>query len=761
MASDDPLLQQLIATFSVELESLLLVITTNLQKIKPNEVSEDLSKITTEISRSGRNIKVAALSVGISNLDTIADYIERLFTRADKISPELVDLTFHAVDGMREALQDFIDQKPISADLHELLHQLQHQMHCAEKEEPPSIPAIKEEEVILSPKEQAFTPVIYANASEREFLKKIIETFKVELQENSNILIDDLLLLEKGTLSEQEFAELMEGMFRAAHNIKGSARGVGATEVGDIAHQLETVFTLMQKRIINITPSLINLCLQSIDYMEEAMRCYSEEIPLSFNLQKHLQELSQLSGASVKDTSAEDSSLTEETPKRPISKSKTQEFDSIRVPLQNLDRISADMEEIQVVKIAIEEHYAELNKINFKLDYLVQAWKKALFNLQSLFAESESNLFASHITELTVINNAMHTLQRDFRMPITELSLLFNTLQEEIRTIRLLPVENQLRDLPRIVRDLAYELNKPIHFEINNNDVKIDKLILDGLKYPLVHLLRNALDHGIEPTLERKQAGKPSEGTIRIDVTQEDHQIIFTISDDGAGVNIEKIRQIALHKNLMSEEELTAMTSEEVLDLIFLPGFSTQEIATDISGRGVGLDVVRSTLAQLKGQISVSSEPGKGTRFLLQVPITLSTERGLIISCADHVFVLITSAVESVLLLKKTDIVEVEGCQAILIEQQPVLLSSLAHILHLEEKQPNLKEYLSIIVLERDKERIALLVDDIIGEREIILKPLQEPLANIPCVIGATLTGSNHIHFILNVAEIMKKAQLS
>ncbi|MFT4059735.1 MAG: ATP-binding protein [Legionella sp.] len=759
MAKGDPLHQQLIETLNAELESLLLVITTNLQKIKSNESPEDVSQLISEISYSGRTIKVAASSVGVSNLDMIAEYIERLFASADKISPELINLTFRAIDGMREVMKNFIEQKPLPTELYKLLHELQQEMQYIESNESVFIPPMKEEQV-FTPREQEPTPVIYTNASEREFSKKIIETFKVELQENINILIDDLLLLEKSGQTEHEFVELMNEIFRTAHNIKGSARGIGAFHVGDIAHQLETVFTKIKKKSISITPSLINLCLQSADYMEEAMRCYSDGVPLSFNLQNHLHDLSQLSSTSIAGTGSEMLSLVESKAisKPSVSKSKTQEFDSIRVPLQNLDRISVEMEEIQGVKIAIEDHYTHLGKIKVKLNYLVQAWRKNLFNFQGLQEENKNNLFSNHMEELSVINNAMHVLQRELRIPLTELSNLFNTLQDEIRTIRLLPVESQLRYLPRVVRDLANELDKPIHLEINNNDVKIDKLILDGLKYPLVHILRNAIDHGIESTAERQQAGKPAEGTICIDVTQEDHQIVFTISDDGAGINIDKVQQIALQKNLISDTELAIMTSEEILDLIFLSGFSTREMATDISGRGVGLDVVRSSLAQLKGHISVTSELGKGTHFSLHVPITLATERGLIVSCAGQIFVITTSAVECVLLLKKEDIVNVEGCSVILIKEQPVILSSLTCILHLEKKATSsVKEYLSVVILKQDDERMALLVDDILGEREIILKPLQEPLANIPWVIGATLSGSNQINFILNIAEIMKK----
>lgn len=764
MIPDEPLLKQLIITFNAELESLLSVITDNLQKIKPGTAVNDLKPIIREISRSGRNIKVAALSVGIHDLAEMADYIEKLFVPENEVSAEHVDLTFRSVEGMRELMQEFIEKKPCSAHVRELLHQLQQQVHLSEKG--PEASVIPE---ALAPA-RASPPLrpAPANASESEFLKKIIATFKAELQENLIKITDGLLLLEKEGRAAQGFVALMEELFRAAHNIKGSARGVGAINVGEISHHLETLFAAIQQKSICVSPGLINLCLQSIDFMNEAMHCYSEEIPLSFNLQNHLLQLRQYTEFPQQEVPVQVIPLVAQLlePDAPVKRSSTKAnaYESIRVPLRNLDRISADMDEILGVKIAIDEYYAELNRINFKMDYVVNAWKKNILNLKNFFDDEDARLdqlFSSHFSELSDMNNAMHRLQRGLRVPVNQLSLLLNALQDEIRTIRLISVDTQLRYLPRLVRDLANELQKPVNFDIKNNDVKIDKLILEGLKDPLVHLLRNAIDHGIESAAQRQEAGKSLQGNIRLEVRQEDHQIIFEVSDDGAGINSDDLTRSAIEKNIATPTELEMMEPADILDLIFRPGFSTRKVATDISGRGVGLDIVRSNLLQLKGQVSVDSQPGMGTHFFLRVPITLATERGLIISCNEQAFVILTSSVESVLLLKREDIVEVEGSPTVLVKQQPILLCSLAKVLQLDENVPHLKEYLSVVIVKRNWERVALLVDEIISEREVVLKPLQEPLTNMPFVIGVTLTGSNQINFVLNSSEIIKKALLS
>lgn len=759
MTPDDNLLKQLLETFGTELESLLKVISDNLNKIERGASGDDLDHIMEEISRAGRNIKVSALSVGMDDLGKMAEYIEKLFASTQReASPDRMNLASRAVEGMQELFHNFIDKNPRPTALDELFRQLQQSLAHKDKEE-----THLNENFAGSAPSETTSPTL-----DNEFIKKIVETFKAELQENLITITDGLLKLEKETLSDQDFQKVLEEIFRVAHNIKGSSRGVGANDVGEIAHHIETLFAAIQKKSLPVSPELINLCLQSIDFMNEAMQCYSAQKPLSFDLKNYLLQLEYYFESPTHKISSppqlpEEHKAEPQKISKPALPAKANEFETLRVSLQNLDNVSFYMEEIQTIKIAIEEYFCRLNKMNFKIGDLLQSWKKNRAYLKNLAhdkIEAIDSLFSDNLHELTEINSTIRFMQREMNMSLNEFSLLINALQDEIRTLRLVPVTTQLRYLPRLVRDLAHELNKQVNLEINSNDVKIDKIILDGLKDPLVHLLRNAIDHGIENVEVRKAAGKTAEGNILINVNQEDNQIVFRIIDDGRGIKTEDLIRVALQKNIITQTELENMKEKDIYDLIFRPGFSTREIATDISGRGVGLDVVRSNLLRLKGQVSVNSQPGKGTIFFLKVPLTLATERGLIISCSEQIFVLLTSSIESVMLVKRQEIKNVEGSPAVLVKEQPVLLCSLSKLLHLKEKKQNTNENVSVVVIKKDADRIALLVDEILGEREIVLKPLQEPLTHIPAIIGATLTGSNQINFVLNSSELMKRMLL-
>ena len=616
-------------------------------------------------------------------------------------------------------------------------------------------------------------------ATDPDLLKLLVETFTLELEEQTQVMIDCLLQLEKSRPGSPELKTHIDTIFRAAHNIKGAARGIGINTVGDIAHLLEDTFAAVRKNEFSLDAGQIDLVLEAVDKMRAAMSAYVTKQALPFDLESLKSQLALLSTeretvilpepkpkpAIKKATSkpkvkavvkspakrADPVATAEVTPAENVSKNS----ESIRVSIENIDRVSALMEEIQVNKISIDDHYANLDLVTLKSRHLLDFWKHNKIDFPENTHDPLTKIYHNSLDKVAEIHHLLALLHQHFRAHLNELSVLSNSLHDEIRRLRLVPASHLLQTLPRLVRNLSKELHKDIHLHLKGEDVKMDKLILEGLNDPLIHLIRNAIDHGIEQPAARTAAGKTEYANLTIEIVDEGNEIVIIFQDDGAGITAEKIADNALKKNLVTETELSTMSNEEILQLIFRPGFSTKDIITNISGRGVGLDVVKSNLAALKGSVKLETQPGRGTTFYLRVPLTLTSERGLMIRSNDQQYVLPTSSIIRVLNVKRTDMQMVEAEEVILLDHHPIVLRSLGDILSLGASTHGVEEILPVIIVKKDWHTLALIVSEIIGEREIVVKPLQDPLHDLPCIAGGTLSSTGQVILVLNVGEVI------
>jgi two-component system chemotaxis sensor kinase CheA len=605
-------------------------------------------------------------------------------------------------------------------------------------------------------------------ATDPELLKLLVVTFTTELEEQTQVMIDSLLQLEKSEPESAELKKHIDTIFRASHNIKGAARGIGINNVGDIAHHLEDIFTAIRKKELLLDAAGIDLVLEAVDKMRLAMTAYLETTPLPFNLEEfnsklvHIAEIKSPAKATVKKSKPAEvkehgNVSVKESTKEPVPvEVVNKNSDSVRVSIENIDRVSALMEEIQVNKISIDDHYANLDTVIIKTKQLSDYWNNNRHQLTQNNPELLAKTYQTAQDEIAMIYQTLVQLHQNFRSNLNELSVLSNSLHDEIRRLRLIPASHLLQTLPRFVRNLSQELHKEINLHIKGEDVKMDKLILEGLHDPLIHLLRNAIDHGIEPVAERLRKGKLETANLTIEIVDEGNEILIIFNDDGGGIDPDKIAASALKKSLVTEAELAAMSQEDILQLIFRPGFSTKDIITNISGRGVGLDVVKSNLASLKGTVRVETKLREGTTFYLRVPLTLTSERGLMVLSSTESFVLPTSSIIRVMNIKADEIQMVEGEEVIMLDQHPIILRSLAKILNLTETKTT-DEILSLIIVKKDWHTLALLVDHIIGEREIVVKSLQEPLNEMPCIGGGTLSSSGQVILVLNIADIIQR----
>lgn len=626
---------------------------------------------------------------------------------------------------------------------------------------------------------------------DQELMRLLMDTFAIELEEQLQVVTDGMLALEKGVELNAR-RQLLENVFRAAHNIKGAARGVEVTDVSDIAHHLEGIFAVLKRKNNNPGGRVTDTALEALDAMRKAMEAFRTRQPLDFDKAGLISRLESIASALEQqnvngqegtrlDTEQQGSIVAivaeipvsapsqviplspesaHQSPVATVSESITPATtDVVRINLEKLENLAAMMEELQVSKIEIDDHLASVQKLRNRVQELTSAWRLSLSTDTSRQSQTDIEASLKRSADMIAeLDFASERTQREMRSSTNRLGILVGSLQDSVRMMRLVPVATLLRPMSRSVRDIARELEKIVNFEISGDDIEIDRVVLEGIRDPLVHLLRNALDHGIETPQQRLSKGKPAEGRLEVLVSSEGGQIVITVQDDGAGISVAKISASARMKKLVSESELAAMGRDDILNLIFRPGFSSKEIITSISGRGVGLDVVVTNLRKLKGSVQIETEEGKGARFIMKLPITMATEHGVLIRSGGSVFAIPTSAVDRIMEIKPAQIIEVEASHAILHHGRTIPLRDLAATLELAEHERLNRKILPVMVIAKGWDSVAFLVDEIIGEREIVVKPFRPPLMSVRNVTGATLTGSGEVIMVLNPSDLVDTA---
>lgn len=462
-------------------------------------------------------------------------------------------------------------------------------------------------------------------------------------------------------------------------------------------------------------------------------------------------------------------SATVEAPVQPSN----HQIDTIRVESQKLDTLMTQAGELTVTKIRIARRIAEIEEILS----LWEEWSRDAFVNRLVLEDVKSNWQngaikqvqkfharqAERLERLGILINQSRTAAYE---DTARLEIVANELEAGIRTLRLLPLSTMFNLFPRMVRDLAKQQSKEVNLIIEGGETKADKRILEEMKDPLMHMLRNAIDHGIETPQERKSQGKPSAATIRLKGYQTATSIGIEIVDDGRGLDIESIKRTALRRGICSEAELATMTTNQIQSLIFASGFSTRTAISEISGRGVGLDVVRANVERLKGSIQVASTQGLGCTFHIQLDTTLATTHVLIAEVNGVAYAMPMEFVETTLLVSQHKIFTIEGRQTIAFNGQPVSVAWLADLLELQITAPaSLKatdaaaKTLACIILQIGSERLGILVDDLLDEQDVVLKAQSKLLKRIRNFSGATILGTGEVCMILNPHDLLKSVR--
>lgn len=540
--------------------------------------------------------------------------------------------------------------------------------------------------------------------------KELRELFKIESSEHLQRLSDGLLKLEK----EPKDALILEELFREAHSLKGAARMVGAADIEFIVHKFEDILGAAKSGKKILSSETINSFYRNIDSIRKLV---NEAVT------------GELSGIDVKNVL-----FAEDKNKEPAAVDQISDFniDSVRVGTNILDKLMTQSGELSVTKTCISRYAGEIERIILQLEERKANINKAVDILESLSRFK------------TIIYN-----------DTSRLNLVSSNLEEMVHKIRLIPISAIFNLFPRIARDMAKEQGKEVELIIEGQNTVADKRIIEEMKDPIMHLVRNAIGHGIEKPEARLEAGKPNKGIIRLNAFQNTGFIVIEVFDDGKGLDLNAIKEAVLKNKFCTQEELLTMTPAQIEALIFKSGFSTSTFVSDISGRGVGLDVVRANVERLKGMVTIESSVGKGCKFIIRLPLVLSTMRVIIVSAAQRKYAIPMEFIEVTRKVQTQDIFTVAGKKTISFDDQPLSVAYLSEILELPVTSSAVLETFCM-VFSVEKERFGILVDSLLDEQEVVLKPQNAIFKRVRNFSGAAILATGEICAVLNPRDMLR-----
>jgi len=342
---------------------------------------------------------------------------------------------------------------------------------------------------------------------------------------------------------------------------------------------------------------------------------------------------------------------------------------------------------------------------------------------------------------------------REFDEPLSQLGRISGDIQELVTKLRMVPVSFTFDRFPRLIRDMSKTLGKEVELVLEGQDTELDRTVIDEIGDPMVHLIRNSLDHGIETREVRRTVGKSEKGILKISAYQEGSGVIIEVTDDGKGINPEQVKKKAIERGILEEEHASAMSDEELIQIVLLPGFSLSETITDISGRGVGMDAVKTKVEALGGQLDLVSRAGQGTSVYVRLPLTLAIVLSLLVKVGEETYAISLENVEETILVKRENIKTVHGSPVTLLRGEVLSLSDLGNVLGTVVEESHREEY-PVVVVKVGKNKVGFIVDELIGQQEIVIKSLGRFLSKLKGIAGATILGDGNVALILDVASL-------
>jgi two-component system chemotaxis sensor kinase CheA len=602
---------------------------------------------------------------------------------------------------------------------------------------------------------------------DQELLKRLLATFQVEAEEHLKAISSGLIELEKGSSPEKQ-VEMIEIVFREAHSLKGASRVVNLVKVEGACQSLEGIFARLKAQEMVLSPELFDQLHQMVDKLSGLLSTGDDENARNGDTQAprrpHFAEI---------------------TPVLPRMRDERQGLsETLRVPASKVDTLLRRTEELIPIKATAAQRITELREIGQALAVWETEWRKVRSQahaLPFLNGEHRSNgrndssngqaprsemakvsaFLQRNETALHSVQNKLAVLTQRLESDRRTLDRRVDDLLEDMKQVSTLPFSVLLEFFPKLVRDLCRDCAKEAELTIVGGEIETDRRILEEVKDPLVHLVRNCIDHGIETPKQREDSGKRRRAAISIAISPKSaDRVEIVVSDDGAGIDVQKVRSAAVKLGLLSKEDAQQMNEQQASSLTFKSGISTSPIITEVSGRGLGLAIVREKVEKVGGTVSIETQVGIGTTFRLTLPLTLARFRGIMVRVGESLFVLPTRYVQRVLRVNRDEIKSAENRETIQIDGRAASTVRLGDVLEIARPNtnPDPKGKIPVLVLAWAGEQIGFQVDEILDEQEVLVKSLGKQLPRVRNIAGATVLGSGKVLPVLNVADLMRSA---
>jgi two-component system chemotaxis sensor kinase CheA len=629
-------------------------------------------------------------------------------------------------------------------------------------------------------------------------MREIFEEYVVEAKEHLENLEQKLLELEK----DPKDKELINSAFRSMHTIKGGAGFLGLNVIVETAHLAEEVLGKLRSEELELTPEINDLLLKSVDFLKHALECYlrNEECSLDQELcenlkaisaggkvqpkkeEKSIEELldefglSHLKGKPVEDILEELVLLPPDKRPKELISALEREVYAGKAPAKIEEEVEEEANRLMleyakegllgeevlevVMKEEKEEKREERKEVKAKDEKKREEEGERVLRIDVQKIENLMNLVGELVLERnrllrlsqSMAEEGLSKKSEELEVVVSSIDRIVGDLQLAVMKTRMQPVKKLFQKFPRVARDLSRMLGKEVELITEGEDTEMDKSLIERLEEPLIHLIRNSVDHGIEPPDERERLGKPRAGQIRLKAYYQGDRVYISVEDDGRGIDVEKVKVKAIEKGIATRDRLEKMTEKEILSLIFSPGFSTADRVSEVSGRGVGMDVVMDVVMRFRGTVDLFSEKGKGTKVIMSFPLTIGIIKSLLVSLGGRLFAIPIHSVLEIVSGDEAQISLVSGEEVLILRGNTIPLINLGEVLGIQTQKVGF-----VVVVLIGNRRVAMAVEDMLGDEEVVIKPLGKFFGDVEGISGATITGDGSVVLILDPVGLVRR----